>query len=575
MRDTIQIGNNQIDKHLKYKDKYKSNLVFWGLGIENELYLEFDNKRKVDINFFLKNHSRERYSVDYFSNYNKEYLEEAFKNYLDNILTDKSLSIIDSNILLNISQLINSHSFLKTDFNNNPKFLYTKDCEKNSKFNGMTLIEYLIETNEYFKNNIGNTWLFDGDVIEFTSNNFYNAKLSNILNEIEIYKNDFIKELNESVKNLYFFKDYGKIKFMEDNYPFAIYLTNNNNISMFNNGTLHYNLTLPTELDDNNKIKDIDKFRYDHSRAIKIIQWMEPFIIAVYGTPDPFSKIPNYKNKEKFSNASQRCAISRYIGIGTYDTDILESGKILTINVEKCDLNKLDYWWYNKYYENNAYTKLNDIGVDINFNKHYNHGIEIRFLDHLSDNEQIFKSFEFIIYLMDYILETGDKINNFDNPIKNKIWNELIVNILKYGKDYQLKDYERAIYCKIFDFNLKKYTVEDIYNEIYFNLIIKYNSFFKNNSFNHVLIPRGAFSLLTLDRQYIDNKILDSYYSSIEESENTNIFLENLGNTLHKKADAFRVKNTKELLEPFLNDDISLEIIQFNLINHNKCCIIS
>ena len=53
---------------------------------------------------------------------------------------------------------------------------------------------------------------------------------------------------------------------------------------------------------------------------------------------------------------------------------------------------------FNKYYEDNAYTKLNDIGLDINFNKHYNHGIEIRFLDHINDNKKIYESFEFIIF---------------------------------------------------------------------------------------------------------------------------------------------------------------------------------
>jgi DNA-directed RNA polymerase subunit beta' len=43
---------------------------------------------------------------------------------------------------------------------------------------------------------------------------------------------------------------------MTDNNPFAIYMTNINNVAMFNNGTLHYNITLPTELDNNKKIVD-------------------------------------------------------------------------------------------------------------------------------------------------------------------------------------------------------------------------------------------------------------------------------------------------------------------------------
>ena len=47
------------DKHLKYYDFYKnSNLKdneYWGLGIENESYLMFENLVKVDKNFILNN----------------------------------------------------------------------------------------------------------------------------------------------------------------------------------------------------------------------------------------------------------------------------------------------------------------------------------------------------------------------------------------------------------------------------------------------------------------------------------------------------------------------------------------
>ena len=35
----IDFGNNQLEKHIKYKKLYKKNILFWGLGIENELYL--------------------------------------------------------------------------------------------------------------------------------------------------------------------------------------------------------------------------------------------------------------------------------------------------------------------------------------------------------------------------------------------------------------------------------------------------------------------------------------------------------------------------------------------------------
>lgn len=111
-------------------------------------------------------------------------------------------------------------------------------------------------------------------------------------------------------------------------------------------------------------------------------------MIAVYGSPDPFSLFNEYSNKNNFSKSSQRCAISRYIGIGTYNSDIMKTGKILSLPINEILCNNFDYWWFNKYYEENGYNKLNEIGLDINFNKHYNHGIEIRFLDHINDNKK-------------------------------------------------------------------------------------------------------------------------------------------------------------------------------------------
>jgi hypothetical protein len=47
------IGNNQIDKHLKYLSKYGGGELYWGLGIENEIYLEFEKKVAITDKFFL------------------------------------------------------------------------------------------------------------------------------------------------------------------------------------------------------------------------------------------------------------------------------------------------------------------------------------------------------------------------------------------------------------------------------------------------------------------------------------------------------------------------------------------
>jgi len=296
---------------------------------------------------------------------------------------------------------------------------------------------------------------------------------------------------------------------MTNNYNFAIYNTNLNNIGMFNNGTLNYNITLPTKLDNNGQIEDREKFINDHKNAIKIIQWLEPFIVAIYGAPDVFSTMNNYKNQSLYSKSSQRCSISRYIGIGTYDTDSMKSGKILTCPIKEHPCFYMDYWWFTKFYNNNAYTLLDDIGYDINFNKHYNHGIEIRFFDHISDDKNIYESFEFIIYLMDHILskyQTNNETNNqiklnkedLINPIKDPIWNNIILNVMIHGSSYNLTPDEINIYNNIFNIDIKKTSIEDVYYEIYWNLTLKYNKIYKSNR-SYFFKPYGLFSKLTLN----------------------------------------------------------------------------
>ena len=551
MYDNIQIGNNEIKKHEKYKDQYKINDLYWGLGIEHEVYLEFENKIIVNKDDFINNHKRERYSVDYFSNYKSIYLNEAF-NYLNNEIND--------NIVIPI--LLNSNSFTKTDYKNNSKTLFSKKSESNPKFLNETLIETLEKDNNYFNSNLENDWLFDGDTIEFINKTFYNVKLCTVFNELNNSKKIFIDKLNNSFKKNDIFTDYGKIKIMEINHPFAMYMTNLKNIAMFNNGTLHYNLTLPTLLDDNGLIKNKVKFVNDHKKAIKIIQYMEPFILAIYCSKDPFSSLKKYNNKNKFSNCSQRCAISRYIGIGTYNTDIMECGKVLVKPIENIICNDYDFWWFNEYYKDNAYIKLKEIGLDINFNKHYNHGIELRFFDHIADNK-IYESFEFIIYLMDYILES-EYINNFENPIINKIWNKLVLNIMKYGKEYTLTIEEQELYAKIFDFEIKKNNISEIYYEIYCKLVLKYNVIYKSNNNSYILKPSGLYSSYCLS---IDDNINLSIKTDILNNLNN---LNNYNNNIlfSEKIVSSVPLNEKEIIIDESN--INLQIKK----NDMNCCLI-
>ena len=496
------------EKHMKYKKYYKPNVTYWGLGIENETYLEFENKMNFFKDVLIKKRRRERYSVDYFLNYKQESLLDALNYYIQNIDS--------SNIEMPV--LINANSFTKTDINNNARTLYTKLCEPNPLFNDETMFETLQKKNPFFIDSIDNKWLFDGDTIEFNTLEFFNTKLVDVISELNNNKCEFLNEFNNTFDNEIFkhLNQYGKVKIMEQNHPFATYLTNFKNVTMFNNGTLHYNITLPTELDKNGRIKDIARFIKEHSKAIKIIQWMEPFLISIYGSPDPFSLMDNYIDKTNFSKSSQRCAISRYIGIGTYNSDEMPKGKILTKNINEILSSKTDKWWFSEYYKNNAYEQLNEIGMDINFNKHYNHGIELRFFDHISDEKILFESFEFIIYLMDYILES-DFINTFGNPIINMQWNQVVLNSLIYGKEYILTYDEKNVYECIFNMKLLKKSINDIYYEIYKNLVQMYNNITPRQEDEKIFKfePKGIFSCNSLNILYKEYEVPYSNENSL------------------------------------------------------------
>jgi hypothetical protein len=82
---------------------------------------------------------------------------------------------------------------------------------------------------------------------------------------------------------------------------------------------------------------------------------------------------------------------------------------------------------------------------------------------------------------MDYILDSSNKVE-LENPIKNKIWNNIVLNTIIYGSSYNLNQDEVDIYNKIFNINIRSTTIEDIYFEIYWNLMSKYNIIYNTSN---------------------------------------------------------------------------------------------
>jgi hypothetical protein len=446
--DTEKIEVEILEKHRNYLEHYKPNDYYWGLGIENETYLEMSTKLDIDkSNFYSKLAKRERYSVNYFNSYKPGIYDYCIQNIN---LSDK------------VPILVNAHSFVKTDINNNHMTTYTTNPQPNPKFNGKTIYEFLCEEDSYFKDEYMKSFIFDGDTIEFISQNFYKSTVKEVISNLLDAKYRFINKLRIIFEKHKIFADYGSISICETNYPFITFMTNFKNCSIFNNMTYHLNFTLPTQLTDKCYIKDYKLFIEQHKNAIHLIQWIEPVLIALYGTGDVFSSI-----NKNLTNTSQRIAKSRYIGLGTYDTDKMEPGKILQISSENNHLSNLDYWWFNKYYEVSDYTKETQIGVDINFHKHKNHGIELRIFDYF-EKSKLEEIMIFIILLLDFSLE-----NKINSPVKNKSWNEFVVNIL-LDKDTKISGNIKNEFEKIFNINLYNQSILEFYNIIYKKLLKKY-----------------------------------------------------------------------------------------------------
>ena len=391
-------------KHAKYYEAYQPNELFWGIGIENETYLQSPDRKKVNKDFYLNSHKSERYSVDYY----KTYLGSYFNKAIEKLLLDESLPV-----------LINGHYLTKCDTNGEHQTLFTKAPQKpNPKFLGKTNFEALKEADSWFAKEEDNSYCFDGDTIEFMTLDFYNTTISKVIKELIDKKKTFIKKVSET--NVL---PKGTV-FAEKNHGFAIMATNPDNLAIFNNGTYHFNFTLPTLLDENALVKDFKDFEDRHMKAIRFIQFMEPFLVAKYGSGDPLAAS---KIGLRYPNGSQRGAASRYMSLGTYNTSEqpLKRGKLLQMDMPKFS----DDHWHTKLYKQINYSKGEKIGFDINFNKFRNHGIEIRFFDWFPE-DKLSEVLTTLVYLLDLSESTKSPPSN---PLNIDKWHTMLFKAIHLG----------------------------------------------------------------------------------------------------------------------------------------------
>lgn len=431
-----------LDKHKKYLDVYKPGEEYWGLGIENETYIE----RKEDLiksPQFLKRHSPERYSVEYWKNYKNT-------DFIDVIIENLKNSNVDS---LKIPLLINAHSLLKTDRYGEHAMTYEKVPKPNKKHTGYTIAKDLVTSKKYgnfFSAGLDRWYCFDGDTLEFMTQNFYKAKVSDVIEELLEHKKKWLEGFNfimtNSRKEELLKGDY---IYPQKNHGLAIYHTNRSNVSVFNNGTYHINITLPTLLDQNCNIADWNLFVERHRKVARMFQWLTPFLVAEYGSGDYFSTIKDSEGKElfpdMFAKGSQRLCVSRYISAATYDTVSMPIGKILTVERNG------KVGWLNKVHQNdkNMYNSLTFMGVDINFHKHKNHGLELRIFDWFPE-EKLERLLKCLTWMCDESLnkeltEDPREVDLFNNVLYKAIW---------LGKKYVLEKEEIELFQKVLNCTL-------------------------------------------------------------------------------------------------------------------------
>lgn len=405
-------------KHARYADLHVPGEIFWGVGIENETYLELSGGVVVPASFLRLCQKRERYSVNYWTQYKDGAVQAALDAWMATLPEGPNTPI-------QLPLLMNGHSFARCDRWGEHRTLYTKSGETNPRFVGKTLLEDLeaAEPAVFGPGAQDRVWCFDGDTIEFMTQAFRNTTVEAAWDELVGAKVNWLSAVRR-----YFVR--GHIdRFLRDrdpvwpprNHGFAVFATNRNNVAIFNNGTFHLNLTAPTCLDKNGRIGDWSTFRAIHQRAARLFQWLSPFLVARFGSADPFA---NLGEKQRpighittrglegagcpfsFPAGSQRLAASRYVSVGTYDTRTMITGKLLTQPVYDMPAAT---WWQEMYKRKGAraaYNALDAIGFDINFHKFANHGLEFRIFDWIPE-VYLLEVLRIFVWLFDRAMTPG------------------------------------------------------------------------------------------------------------------------------------------------------------------------
>ncbi len=412
---------------------------YWGIGLENETYLQFEESLVVSGQFIQEKMGRERYSIDYLKCYRAGSLEKLLSK------------AFDSEKKYLVSRMMNSHSLEKLDIHFQHKtILSAPPLQDNPEYAGKSILELFLEKQPHQiqsmltqKNNPMGSIIFDGDTIEFVTKYYENRTIQESFNELKASKKIFLDKLNET-KILP-----GPLTYPQYNIGINMFMSNQKKLVLFNNGTFHFHITLPT-LTEDSRIVDYAAFDQAHHKAIYLLQWFEPLFIATLGSPDIMSVISDKFNmEEKFAGGSMRNAMSRYTGVGTYHRS-MPKGKVLTFPVE--EFRKLlnfkkeeNIWWRDRIESELCYELLTDVGLDFNREKLYQSGYEFRSFDEFPT-----EYLPEVLHAIVLISEHAQHNEEIEWASNNVIWNNLVFKTLTQGYKTEMTEDEKNEIVRVF-----------------------------------------------------------------------------------------------------------------------------
>jgi hypothetical protein len=383
--------NNKI-----YYNKTISQPNNWGIGIENELMVYSDS-------FVLFNKSL---GYDYKTDYIADGTYADIKNLKFGLYKTYQMISIPEYLWIHRPNGINLKRSLKESIEKNSivqelSNTSSKNCGSHEPIN----------INGYSGRNCN---------VEFVTRDFYQKSLNDSITQLINTRQTFLKYINLPNKTY---------KITENAaYPYTIFPDDPTKLIYEKMSSYHFNITLPNI--NNLPNNDFIKLHVEYAR---LIQLFEPYLVAMFGTPDYNSVDPRCQ-KYYLTKASYRLFNNIYANIGTAD---------LSHNVPNSrQTSSLGTWIHtvsDTPYNMNRF--VNAIGLDFRrdvskSSADNRFGFEIRFFDNFPIND-LYECLSFILYLAD--ISSDEYIVNKLSSLSlhsNITFQNAIITIMQRGSLY-------------------------------------------------------------------------------------------------------------------------------------------